>query len=52
MFGIFRTKKEMHRRQDMLANLRSKAKQMASAINMYTFANRFSIEILEMFGYL
>ncbi|KAF3321058.1 syntaxin-52-like protein [Carex littledalei] len=34
------TNKEMHRRQDMLANLRSKAKQMASALNMSTFANR------------
>lgn len=44
--GILRTNKEMHKRQDMLANLRSKAKQMASALNMYNFANRFDIEII------
>uniref|UniRef100_A0A1D1XUS4 Syntaxin-51 n=1 Tax=Anthurium amnicola TaxID=1678845 RepID=A0A1D1XUS4_9ARAE len=34
------TEKELHKRQDMLANLRSKAKQMASALNMSNFANR------------
>ncbi|XP_042507253.1 syntaxin-51-like [Macadamia integrifolia] len=37
------TEKEMHRRQDMLANLRSKANQMASALNMSNFANRDSL---------
>ncbi|CAN6476907.1 unnamed protein product [Victoria cruziana] len=34
------TEKELHRRQDMLANLRSKANQMASTLNMSSFANR------------
>ncbi|KAJ3689669.1 hypothetical protein LUZ61_018833 [Rhynchospora tenuis] len=34
------TNKEMHKRQDMLANLRSKAKQLASTLNMSNFANR------------
>ncbi|XP_043714360.1 syntaxin-52-like isoform X2 [Telopea speciosissima] len=37
------TEKEMHRRQDMLANLRSKTNQMASALNMSNFANRDSL---------
>ncbi|XP_042496343.1 syntaxin-52-like isoform X1 [Macadamia integrifolia] len=37
------TEKEMHRRQDMLANLRSKTNQMASALNMSSFANRDSL---------
>ncbi|KAF8405780.1 hypothetical protein HHK36_007858 [Tetracentron sinense] len=39
----FRTEKEMNRRKDMLANLRSKANQMASALNMSNFANRDSL---------
>ncbi|KAJ8615990.1 hypothetical protein MRB53_035362 [Persea americana] len=34
------TEKELHRRQDMLVNLRSKANQMASTLNMSNFANR------------
>ncbi|XP_077229021.1 syntaxin-52-like isoform X2 [Tasmannia lanceolata] len=34
------TEKELHRRQDMLLNLRSKANQMASTLNMSNFANR------------
>ncbi|RWR81480.1 syntaxin-51-like protein [Cinnamomum micranthum f. kanehirae] len=34
------TDKEMHRRQDMLANLRSRANQTASMLNMSNFANR------------
>ncbi|KAH9287548.1 hypothetical protein KI387_031665, partial [Taxus chinensis] len=34
------TEKELHRRQDMLVNLRSKANQMASTLKMSTFANR------------
>ncbi|PKA65348.1 Syntaxin-52 [Apostasia shenzhenica] len=34
------TDKELHKRQDMLSNLRSKAKQMASTLNMSNFANR------------
>ncbi|KAL6999194.1 Syntaxin-51 [Sarracenia purpurea var. burkii] len=37
------TEKEMNRRKDMLANLRSKANQMASALNMSNFANRDSL---------
>ncbi|XP_010245902.1 PREDICTED: syntaxin-51-like [Nelumbo nucifera] len=37
------TEKEMHRRQDMLANFRSKANQMASTLNMSNFANRDSL---------
>ncbi|PIA54872.1 hypothetical protein AQUCO_00901046v1 [Aquilegia coerulea] len=37
------TEKEMHRRQDMLANLRSKANQMASTLNMSNFGNRDSL---------
>ncbi|KAJ8494256.1 hypothetical protein OPV22_015977 [Ensete ventricosum] len=32
--------KELHKRQDMLSNLKSKANQMASALNMSNFANR------------
>ncbi|XP_020107564.1 syntaxin-52-like [Ananas comosus] len=32
--------KELHKRQDMLSTLRSKAKQMASTLNMSNFANR------------
>lgn len=35
--------KEMNRRRDMIANLRSKAKQMASTLNMSNFANRDSL---------
>ncbi|KAG9453196.1 hypothetical protein H6P81_006100 [Aristolochia fimbriata] len=34
------TEKEMHKRQDMLGNLRSKANQMASALSMSNTANR------------
>ncbi|XP_009765136.1 syntaxin-52 isoform X1 [Nicotiana tabacum] len=37
------TKKEMNRRKDMLANLKSKATQMASTLNMSNFANRDSL---------
>ncbi|CAL9112587.1 SNARE domain [Musa troglodytarum] len=32
--------KELHKRQDMLSNLKSKANQMASILNMSNFANR------------
>ncbi|XP_038978506.1 syntaxin-51-like isoform X2 [Phoenix dactylifera] len=35
-----RSDKELHKCQDMLSNLRSKAKQMASTLNMSSFANR------------
>ncbi|KAI3900576.1 hypothetical protein MKW92_029554 [Papaver armeniacum] len=35
--------KEMQRRQDMLTNLKSKANQMASALNMSNFATRDSL---------
>ncbi|KAK8488494.1 hypothetical protein V6N11_045057 [Hibiscus sabdariffa] len=38
-----KTEKEMNRRKDMVANLRSKANQMASAFNMSNFANRDSL---------
>ncbi|KAL5221576.1 hypothetical protein ABZP36_026289 [Zizania latifolia] len=34
------TNKELHKRQDMLSNLKSKAKQMAASFNMSNFANR------------
>ncbi|GLJ16323.1 hypothetical protein SUGI_0275750 [Cryptomeria japonica] len=34
------TEKELHRRQDMLVNLRSRANQMASTLKMSTFAKR------------
>ncbi|XWS27790.1 hypothetical protein CRYUN_Cryun25bG0010500 [Craigia yunnanensis] len=37
------TEKEMNRRKDLVANLRSKANQMASAFNMSNFANRDSL---------
>ncbi|XAR56747.1 hypothetical protein NMG60_11037332 [Bertholletia excelsa] len=37
------TQKEMNRRKDMLTNLRSKANQMASTLNMSNFANRDSL---------
>ncbi|KAG8485049.1 hypothetical protein CXB51_021828 [Gossypium anomalum] len=37
------TEKEMNRRKDMVANLRSKVNQMASAFNMSNFANRDSL---------
>ncbi|CAK9165483.1 unnamed protein product [Ilex paraguariensis] len=37
------TEKEMNRRKDMLSNLRSKANQMASTLNMSNFANRDSL---------
>lgn len=38
-----RSEKELNRRKDMLANLRSKVNQMASALNMSNFANRDSL---------
>ncbi|KAM0056212.1 hypothetical protein Hdeb2414_s0006g00215561 [Helianthus debilis subsp. tardiflorus] len=34
------TEKEMNKRRDMLANLRTKVTQMASALNMSSFRNR------------
>ncbi|XP_006646793.1 syntaxin-52-like isoform X2 [Oryza brachyantha] len=34
------TDKELHKRQDMLSNLKSRAKQMATSFNMSNFANR------------
>ncbi|CAM0947694.1 unnamed protein product [Alopecurus aequalis] len=34
------TDKELRKRQDMLSNLKSRAKQMAASFNMSTFANR------------
>ncbi|KAG5570357.1 hypothetical protein H5410_060123 [Solanum commersonii] len=37
------TEKEMNRRKDMLANLKSKATEMASTLNMSNFANRDSL---------
>ncbi|XP_038997263.1 syntaxin-51-like isoform X3 [Hibiscus syriacus] len=37
------TEKEMNRRKDMVANLRSKVSQMASTFNMSNFANRDSL---------
>ncbi|KAJ0044970.1 hypothetical protein Pint_04071 [Pistacia integerrima] len=37
------SEKEMNRRKDMLANLRSKVTQMASTLNMSNFANRDSL---------
>ncbi|PSR95538.1 Syntaxin-52 like [Actinidia chinensis var. chinensis] len=37
------TEKEMNRRKDMLANLRTKVNQMASTLNMSTFGNRDSL---------
>ncbi|CAL5341655.1 unnamed protein product [Camellia sinensis] len=37
------TEKEINRRKDMLANLRSKVAQMASTLNMSNFANRDSL---------
>ncbi|XP_076931089.1 syntaxin-52-like [Bidens hawaiensis] len=37
------TEKEMNRRRDMLTNLRTKATQMASTLNMSNFANRDSL---------
>ncbi|XP_004491441.1 syntaxin-52-like isoform X2 [Cicer arietinum] len=37
------SEKEMNRRKDMLANLRSKVNQMASSLNMSNFANRDSL---------
>lgn len=40
---IHRTEKEMNRRKDNLANLRSKVNQMASTLNMSNFANRDSL---------
>lgn len=40
---ILRLEKEMNRRKDMLANLRSKVNQMASTLNMSNFANRDSL---------
>ncbi|GFZ07393.1 syntaxin of plants 52 [Actinidia rufa] len=36
-------KKEMNRRKDMLANLRTKVNQMASTLNMSSFGNRDSL---------
>ncbi|XP_061348901.1 syntaxin-51-like isoform X2 [Gastrolobium bilobum] len=38
-----KTEKEMNRRKDMVANLRSKVNQMASTLNMSNFANRDSL---------
>jgi len=40
VFELCSTDKEMHKRQDMLSNLKSKAKQMATSFNMSNFANR------------
>lgn len=40
---IHRSEKEMNRRKDMVGNLRSKANQVASALNMSNFANRDSL---------
>ncbi|CAI9760394.1 unnamed protein product [Fraxinus pennsylvanica] len=37
------TEREMNRRKDMIANLRSKVSQMASTMNMSNFANRDSL---------
>lgn len=37
------TEKEMNRRKDMIANLRTKSNQMASTLNMSNFANRDSL---------
>ncbi|KAL2495865.1 syntaxin [Forsythia ovata] len=37
------TEKEMNRRKDMVANLRSKVNQMASTLNMSNFTNRDSL---------
>ncbi|XP_010532045.1 PREDICTED: syntaxin-51-like isoform X2 [Tarenaya hassleriana] len=37
------SEKEMNRRKDMISNLRSKASQMASALNVSNFANRDSL---------
>jgi len=39
-FDLCSTDKEMHKRQEMLSNLKSKAKQMATSFNMSNFANR------------
>lgn len=38
-----RSEKEMNRRKDMLASLRSKVNQMASTLNMSNFSNRDSL---------
>lgn len=38
-----RTEKDMNRRKDMLANLRSRVNQMASTLNMSSFGNRDSL---------
>ena len=40
---MHRSEKEMNRRKDVLANLRSKVNQMASTLNMSNFANRDSL---------
>lgn len=40
---INRSEKEMNRRKDTLANLRTKVNQMASTLNMSNFANRDSL---------
>ncbi|KAG6689803.1 hypothetical protein I3842_11G192500 [Carya illinoinensis] len=45
---IHRLEKEMNRRKDMIANLRSKVNQMASTLNMSNFANRDSLLGSEM----
>ncbi|CAN1221365.1 SYP52 [Linum grandiflorum] len=37
------SEKEMNRRRDMIGNLRTKANQMASTLNMSNFANRDSL---------
>lgn len=39
---ICRSDKEMHKRQDMLSSLRSKAKEMASSFNISNFSSRFA----------
>ncbi|KAL8462425.1 hypothetical protein ACS0TY_033448 [Phlomoides rotata] len=41
--NLFLSQKEMNRRIDMVANLRSKANQLASTLNMSNFANRDSL---------
>ncbi|KAB1215130.1 Syntaxin-52 [Morella rubra] len=43
------SEKEMNRRKDMLANLRTKVNQMASTLNMSNFANRDSLLAIWIF---
>lgn len=40
ILSLCSTDKELHKRQDMLSNLKSRAKQMATSFNMSNFANR------------